>query len=129
MADEENFPRIWNLTQQDIAANPAGASRRGGERLTPLNYFPHEEMFWNNEKVGDAKLFEIVFQKEQVRIVAGSQPFAHRAECAIGYAAPKLCLLALEFVFFFASWTKEIGNGWFGGNALIFGLPQFGQNT
>jgi hypothetical protein len=111
MSDEENFSRIWNLIQQDIATNPASTSRGGGEWLTLLNYFPHEEMFGDNKKISDAELFEIVFEKEQVRIVAGSEPFAHRTECAVGHSVPKFCLLAFEFVFFLARRTKEICHG------------------
>src|ERR1700730_2394933 len=86
------FSRCRNLVQDDHASDPAGAPCRGCERLPLLDDLAHKELFWNNEQVRDAPLFQIVFQKKEVGIVAGGQAVAHGAKGAVEHLGAERAL-------------------------------------
>jgi len=99
-----------NLIQQDVAADPAGTTRRRCERLSDYDDFAHKELLGNDEQAYDAQLFQIVVQQKEVRVVARYQTLAHGAECAIEHPVTERALLAFQFIFFVAQGAEKIRN-------------------
>src|SRR5260370_25763344 len=110
IADEEDFSRLRNLVQKDVAADPAGAPCRHCKRLSLLDDLAHKKLLRNDEEVGDAKALQIIVQQEKVRIVVRDQAGTHGAKRAVQDPGAKFSLGTLQFVLFAAIGTKEVGD-------------------
>src|ERR1700687_1390100 len=103
-----NLARHRDAAEQDIRADPARTSGRGGERLSLFDDLADEKMLRHDEEINDRKRLEIVVHEEQVGIIACSQTFAFRLECAVDNPRAKFAFLTLELELLIARGTEEI---------------------
>jgi hypothetical protein len=106
--DDMNLAGLRHAAEQDIRADPARASRSGGQRLSFLDDLADEKMLRYNEQIDDRKRLEIVIHQKQIRIVARGQTLTFRLEGAIDDPRSEFAFLALEFELLAAGRAEEI---------------------
>lgn len=84
-------------------------------------------MLGHDQEISYRKLFQVVIQKKEIRVVIGSQPFA------LGPKGPIKKLVSEDAFWLFSSYSslhdpqKKSATGLLFGNGFIVGHPQLGQ--
>ena len=109
--DQWNARIRRNLGQQDVAANPSGASCGGRERLSFFDGGNGKCKFRNEKNISHAPAFKIVMESDEIRCFVFADFLQHGCVCGVQNLATERMRLRFELKWGVAVRTNVIHGG------------------